>query len=130
MKPVAMDPCLWYRKDNHDLSGILALQVDDTLYGGDPKFQALEIDKSNMFPNSGRTSISQKPTRFNGLDLSTIDGILVMDQKYYFDNLPKKNIGKLDFTEFRSLRQKVAYASYSSMPDILIYVARMSQYRL
>lgn len=53
MKPVAMDPCLWYRKDNHDLSGILALQVDDTLYGGDPKFQALEIDRSNMFPNSG-----------------------------------------------------------------------------
>lgn len=51
-----------------------------------------------------------------------------MDQKNYFDNLPKKNIGNLDFPEFRSLRQKVAYASYSSMPDILIYVARMSQY--
>jgi len=129
MKQIPMDPCLWYQKENHSLAGVLALQVDDTLYSGNPKFQALEMDKSNSFPNSGRSVISTKPTRFNGLDIRTNKDSIVMDQRYYIEGISKlKHIDKIDFIEFRSLRQRIAYASYSTMPDVLVFVAILAQY--
>ena len=34
----------------------------------------------------------------------------------------------MTFEKFRSIRAKLQYAGYSTMPDILIYCARMSQY--
>ena len=35
---------------------------------------------------------------------------------------------KMSFETFRSIRAKLAYVAYSTMPDILIYCARMAQY--
>lgn len=129
MKQIPIDPCLWYRKDHHKLSGVLALQVDDTLYGGNPKFKALEMEKSNKFPNSGSSKVTSEPTRFNGLDLSTDGKAIIMDQKYYIAELCNlKNLGNITFTEFSSVRQKIAYASYSTMPDVLVFVAILAQY--
>lgn len=129
MKSVAMDPCLWYRKENEKLSAILALQVDDTLFSGNPKFLALEMVKSDEFPNSGRTSVNSEPIRFNGLDITTTKEGTQMDQRKYIEGvLTPGTFRGMPYTKFRSLRQKLAYAAYSSMPDILVYVARLAQF--
>ena len=111
MKQIPIDPCFWYRKESQTLTGVLALQVDDTLYGGDPKFLALEVKKSEAFPNSGRSEINSKPTRFNGIDLSTKNACIIMDQRYYVEKFNVTGFRNMEFKEFRSIRQKVAYAA-------------------
>lgn len=41
MKPDAIDPRLCYRNEDGTLRGTLALQVNDTLFGGDESFLAI-----------------------------------------------------------------------------------------
>ena len=129
MKPAAIDQCLWYCMKDQYLDGILALQVDDTLFAGSPSFLKLEMEKAKKFPNSGRTIATSDPIRFNGLDLRiTSDGIRI-DQAYYINGIKAEvKDSNMEFTKFRSVRQKLAYAAYSSMPDILVFMARLAQY--
>lgn len=128
MKQLAMDPCLWYKNENRSLSGVLSLQVDDTLDAGNPKFLALKVKKSDKFPNSGRNLISSKPTRFNGIDISSISEGIRMDQGYYVKKVTQKLKSKnMSFADFRSVRQQLAYIAYSSMPDILVFFDRIAQ---
>ena len=128
MKQDASDPCLWYQHTDVKPSGILVLQVDDTLFTGNTEFLKLEKDSSTEFPNSGRTFISAARTRFNGLDIRRQGKEIHIDQWYYVSQILDFNSRTMTFNEFQSTRQKLAYCAYSSMPDILIYVARMSQY--
>ena len=129
MKPLPIDPCLWYRNDYHTLTSILAIQVDDNLFGGTPQFMKLESVSSNKFRNSGQTKLSWKRSRFNGLDIRTVSGCMIIDQRYYIEGLTENpNNRYMSFDEFRSVRQKLAYTAYSSMPGILVYCAKLAQY--
>lgn len=83
MKPDASDPCLWYKKEDRNPSGILGLQVDDTLFPGDADFMSLEIAGSDTFPNSGRSMISKSRTRFNSIDILSFRTHVIIDQWYY-----------------------------------------------
>ncbi len=129
MDPIPFDPCLWYRSKNQTPDGVLSLQVDDTLFGGSPEFLCDEEEASKMFPNSGRTMIGIQRVRFNGLKIrTTTDGIFA-EQYYYVKGLREKIGNKsMTFEDFRSLRQKLAYVAYSSMPDILVFCSKMAQY--
>ncbi len=45
MKPLVLDPCLFYKINETGLQGIQATQVDVTLGGGDEEFSALDATK-------------------------------------------------------------------------------------
>ena len=96
MQQTAMDPCIWYQRRNRCMTGILSLQVDDTLFGGDEKFLSLEMGKSSSFPNSGRKEIGSKPVRFNGLDMRYESNVLIVDQAYYVKSFESATISKKD----------------------------------
>ena len=103
--------------------------MDDTLFGGSSSFLALEEEKSSSFPNSGRTIIGSDPVRFSGLDIRGYSNEILVDQRYYAQGMEKKTKSrKMSFVEFRSMRQKLAYVAYSSMPDIMVFCSRMAQY--
>lgn len=99
-----MYPCLWLSHQGLLPSGILALQVDDTLFGGTPEFLAVEMEKSNEFPNSGRTSIGKEHTRFNSIDMRYKNESFIIDQLYYVQELLEQKTSSMTFTDFRSIR--------------------------
>eukprot|EP00171_Calliarthron_tuberculosum_P022600 IDg22600t1 len=129
MKQTSLDPCLLFKHDvSGNLAGILGLQVDDTVFAGTKEFVKEEDSASQRFPNKGRQTAAGRELRFNGIDLHFTQGKLVALQEKYISKVQKLQKNQLPpFEEFRSARAKYAYAAYSTMPDILIFVARLSQ---
>ncbi len=129
MKQIPIDPCLMFSRTAGKLSGILALQVDDTLVAGNEEFREKEEEYSSEFPNKGATSVGKEPVRFNGIDITSDNGTISIAQKDYLESIPKiPSKTSVSFEEFRSIRQKMAYAAYSTCPDALVFVARLSQF--
>ena len=57
MKQAPLDPCLMYQINDGLLQALLALQVDDTLYGAYNSFMEQEERFASEFPSEGRTLI-------------------------------------------------------------------------
>lgn len=127
MSATPLDNWLLYSKNNDGFSGIIGLQVDDKLIGGTEDFLSIEYKVSNTFPNLGRSEITETPERFNGLDISKISVEYRESQDKYISEIPEVDLSKINFVEFRSLRAKYAYFAYSTMPQILVHVALLSQ---
>lgn len=56
------------------------------------------------------------------------EGKIIIDQAYYVHELMDMKTSTMTFTEFRSIRQKLAYAAYSTMPHILVFATRLAQH--
>eukprot|EP00171_Calliarthron_tuberculosum_P023256 IDg23256t1 len=129
MNQSLLDPCLLYKHSNQgELIGILGLQVDDTVFAGTQNFLKEEEAASKLFPNKGRSSAETEELKFNGVNVKLTPGTVVVQQRKYLEQISKTQKSRTPpFEEFRSVRAKYAYAAYSTMPDILIFVARLSQ---
>ncbi len=122
-----VDPCLMYRKGNDVLVGMKGLQVDDTITAGNPKFLEEEQAESKEFPSKGRKIIESDPVRFNELDIATREGTI--NQRGYITACGKVKLrGKLSFEEFRHIRAEYAYAAFSTVPNVLVYVDKLAQF--
>jgi len=129
MTPSSIDPCLLHHGDGDSLTGIIGLQVDDTIFAGSSSFLKHEEKYSSEFPNKGKHHVTQEKVRFNGVDLTYVAGNIVMEQAEYITNCAKvKWSEQIDFEKFRSLRAKYAYAAFSSVPETLVYVAILAQF--
>lgn len=129
MSQASLDPCLLYKHDaSGNLAGVIGLQVDDTVFAGTKEFISEENVASLRFPNKGKETATEKELRFNGIDVSFTQGKLIARQNKYISKVERVKKNHLPtFEEFRSARAKYAYAAYSTMPDILIFVAQLSQ---
>ena len=128
MYQVPLDPCLLYAEEDGALQGLLGMQVDDILFSGSESYLDKEEHCAADFPNKGRKKISNEFVRFNGIEISRCEARYQLRQVSYVKNIP--NIPKdeiLSFEDFRSIRAKYAYLAYSTMPDILVIVAKLSQ---
>ena len=128
MNPIPIDPCLLHAKDDsYNLRGILGCQVDDTLFGGNKEFLCSESIQALEFPSRGRTEITETPTQFNGVRLLRNNLSYEMDQITYISKLRHFKRREIpDFETFRSFRAKYAYAAYTCMPNILVWIAKLS----
>lgn len=127
MRTTPMDNCLLYKTDGDKLSGIIGLQVDDTLIAGTKGFLETEDVKSKCFPNSGRSEIQEKAESFNGLSLSRTKYGYFISEKEYISKIDSIDFNLIGFEEFRRIKAQYAYAAYSAMPDILVHVSLLSQ---
>jgi len=143
MKPIELDPCLLYQKKSNKLCALLGLQVDDTLYAGTDEFMKEELKLSETFPSKGRTLIENRRVKFNGIDVRKTEYGFSIDQLNYISKIQKpcmhnkkyvdqngktactKNL--MTFAEFRSARAQYAYACFSTCPNALVFVAKLSQ---
>lgn len=129
MQQTPLDPCLLFARNEEVVSGLLGLQVDDTLFAGNLEFLKAEEEASNTFPNTGRTKVLGIKTKFNGVDIQQSSEEITMDQQSYITNIPDVSTKEaLSFEDFRSIRAKIAYASFSTAPDSLVFVAHLAQY--
>lgn len=69
-----IDPCVLCRRTESGLDGIVLLQVDDSLGFGTPQFLADEEKGSSKFNSKPRTTLTEKPTSFNGITLRRFMG--------------------------------------------------------
>ena len=128
MCKVPMDPCLLYTEDFGVLQGLLGMQVDDILFGGTKSFLEREEHFAGDFPNKGRKKISEEFVRFNGIEILRCEAGYQLSQVSYVKDIPMiPKDDDLSFEDFRSIRAKYAYLAYSTMPDILVIVSKLSQ---
>ncbi len=129
MKATVMDPCLFVGHQAENVQVILGLQVDDTLFVRTAELLRHEEETSEEFPNKGRKSASDSLLMFNGVELSRDDDVIFMRQGEYIRECRKIGAREvLSFKEFRSIRAKLAYASFSTVPTLPVFVAKMAQF--
>ncbi len=125
MSSVPMDQCLLFKSEGDGPSGILCLQVDDTLFGGDEVFLKNEESAAKTSPRKGITTIGAENTKFNGIDISKLGNCYRVSQERCIDKISKfSSFDVITFEEFQSTEVKYAYAAYSTLPDILVHVSK------
>lgn len=69
MKRSAADPCVLIRRKGQHLSGLILLQMDDSLGFDDDCFLKEEELHSAEFRSKSRKFIEESPVSFNGVEL-------------------------------------------------------------
>lgn len=64
-----VDPCVLIKRTNDKLTGMILLQVDDSLGFGNKDFLAEEEMASTQFKSKPRSSLTTAPSSFNGLTI-------------------------------------------------------------
>lgn len=136
MTQLDLDPCLLVSHTKGETSGMLSLQVDDTLFSGSKEFLSIEEKASSAFPNKGRTRVDTDLVMYNGIGFVRNRNVLQMNQATYIENIPspfkKRDLGEskaeISFEIFRSTRAMFAYAAYSTTPDVIVFVTYLAQF--
>eukprot|EP00171_Calliarthron_tuberculosum_P003779 IDg3779t1 len=81
MSQCVLDPCLFFKKRERDLTGIIGTLVDDTLGVGTLEFANEEEEKSSMFDSKPRTT--SFPFKFNGAIINKNGQSYTLSQKEY-----------------------------------------------
>lgn len=63
------DPCFLAKRVNSPLSGLVALQFDDSLYVGNEDILGCEYTASKTFKSKPRVILGEKPLNFKGIKL-------------------------------------------------------------
>lgn len=113
MRRTTVDPCVFVRRDGGELSGLIALQVDDSLTVGTKEFLEEEKEAARQFKTKERTTINNKPTTFNGVRICKIDNVITMDQQDKIEKLETPSTQK-GFTSKRAMCQ---YIGVCTRPD-------------
>ena len=116
MQCTSFDPCVLYRRDNNNFTGLTVLQVDDSYGFGSKDFLDKEENTKHNFICKPRETLQEGECRdFNGFIIrSNSDGShsLVQSKKL-------QAIGKpLDSNDFISERAKVQYIGNCTRPDV------------
>lgn len=130
MRGATIDPCLMYRRSETGLDGVIGIRVDDTICAGSHEFAKEEERCSREFPSKSWIEIGRKSERFNGVEISVCDDgeKIIMNQSHYIQKIELVKISNnITFDLFRSVRVQYAYAAFSTVPQVLIFVAMSSQ---
>ena len=137
MKQSELDPCVFYWFDNQQLGGIMALHVDDIVFGGNQNFSVILDGLRNKFPFKHWKKGSGD---FLGRKLKqSDDGSIEIDQSEYSKMVEVAKISKerrkdkgqlLTDQETKQLRGIVGAANWivgSSRPDLAAATAMLQQ---
>lgn len=109
------DPCVLFRRSHDGLDEIILLQVDDALGIGTNAFIDGESEASKEFQCKERTMLTEKPVKFNGIQIrqqSTGEIEITQTDKVERLKMPKE---EKEFTSQRALAQ---YVGVNTRPDI------------
>ena len=130
MEPTEVDPSLYIKKSNGQLSGLLGSYVDDCLHGGDEEFQDLTEKTLQRFDSRPR---EWDNVEFLGVSILTRwtenDGInrrcFKLGQPEHLSKVLKVPLD-ISFHRFRSVRASFGWLSHSR-PDVCCAVNRAAQ---
>lgn len=115
MKRTTADPCVLVKRRNGKLSGLVALQVDDSLTLGDDAFLEEEEQSSGTFKSKERIMLGTEVMAFNGVRVSRIaNGGIKMDQGDKIRSLSFPTSDK----QFASKRAMAQYIGVNCRPDV------------
>ena len=119
------DPSIFYYSKNNQLTGFIAIFVDDFLWSGTTEFEKEYITKIRNTFIIGKESHSI--FQYLGLHLNEHDSEITLDQINYAENL--KPINDIDKTKTKELLQsqigKLLWMSGQTRPDIAFDVCQL-----
>ena len=132
-KRVTGDEAYYFKYENGKLVGQILLHVDDFIMAGDARFVN---ETTKMFENALTVSkVEDDKFRFCGVDISLIDGKIIVEMEDYADSLTEieiRNVKKteqLDKNEMKQLRKitgKVNWLAENCRPDLSYSGLRLS----
>ena len=130
-----LEPCVFLLYKSQVLSGILGMQVDDGIGGGDVFFQT-QIDKLEEVLPFGSRKFDN--LIFTGIHLEQLPNFSIRaSQENYVHSIPQIDIGRVrrqqpaapvndqERSKFRSLRGGIQYAATHTRPDIAAKVGSL-----
>ena len=134
MKKSAYDAAVFYWKKNNVCQGVVALHVDDFLFGGTQSFLEEVIDKLRTIFLIG--SEESNSFKYLGLNISEEEDCITLSQKSYIKSLQEMkvdmNINKdtvlstSQQSELRAMCGQLNWIATQSRPDISYDVCQLS----
>lgn len=115
MNGATLDPCLAYRKDEDAASGVIAIQIDDTIFAQLQHLRKKRKKNPGSFLQKEMYKSNRKP---NSVELSFIDSrenILIYQAEYMKELEIFENLNKVNFELFKSIHAKYACAAFSTV---------------
>eukprot|EP00971_Amphidinium_carterae_P335285 6471060-Amphidinium_carterae.1 len=125
--PLGVCTLLWYTPDTQELAGIVLLQVDDILGGGEhPGFKEAvrQLRQKTEKYRFGKWRLLSEGTEFNGRHLNQVNrGKITVDMKAFLHKIQpvpvnvKQEITTEVVTQYRGLVGSLSWATRSAMPQ-------------
>lgn len=125
MTQTILDPCLFFKKKESELTGITGTLVDDTLGAGSDEFAAEEEQKSSKYDVKSRDETL--PIVFGGSTIMRTSNGYVLTQEEYSEKLVMLSPNNFTSEEFAHLRGQLAYVATSTRPDVSYVNAKLAQ---
>lgn len=130
MLQTVSDPCLLFATINGLLQGVTGIRVDDNMCAGNTNFLENENYCCKLFSSKATEATGSDPVHYIGIGIAVKNKEFTMQQSSYFHKQDKMTYDReLPFSSFRSLRATYAYAVYSTVPEILIHITVLAQFR-
>ena len=133
-KPSTLDPAVFSWHYQNKLIGVIAIHVDDFLWGGNDKFIKEIKPKLHQFFTVGNEE--ELAFRYLGLNINQVGSNVILDQKEYIEGLKPIKLPNLDKEErpltkserdlLRSKIGQLLWLSNQSRPDVCFDVSRLS----
>lgn len=125
MDPADIDPCLLFKTDQQNLTGIVGLVTDDSLVTGTDEFIKQEHSALKTFKTKSHVNF---PLRFYGKLLKKIDnGIHVSQSALILRLKPIPEDATTTMSMFRSIRGSILYIAQCTRIDVSYRAALLSQ---
>lgn len=128
MEKSSIDSCLMVSKCDESIVGTVGIHVDGTFRAGTPTFLEREERGSSKFPSKPKELVTKSGEKFIAIEISMENGSAIMKQANYIANIEKQKVKNLTFEDFRSLRENLPYAAFSTVPNALMFVTTLAQF--
>ena len=125
MTQSVLDPCLFFKKIENELIGLIGTLVDDTIGAGCDSFVIEEEAKSSEFDVEPRDE--SLPFSFREAVISKFLNGFKLSQQQYSEKLHPISPGNFTPKEFAHLRGQLAYVATSTRPDVAYLNAKLAQ---
>lgn len=128
MKGATLDPCLVYCRSAAELDGVIGILVYDIIFAASRDFAGKEERCWGVYQSKGRIEIGRKPERFNSVEISICSEgqRFTMNQSDYIKNVKIIKISNnIALDIFRSKRAQYAVAAFSTVTQVLLFVAML-----
>ena len=123
MTPFRLDSTIYFLRRGDSLIGLSGAYVDDFIRSGNKVFKELESLSNEKFNVRDNMKL---PCTFSGFRIDRNEkGELIINQREYLRQLEELQ-SNATFSEFRSMRMKLAWLSHSR-PDCLLEISHLAQ---
>ncbi len=125
LKQSSLDPCLFFKKKDGKIIGLIGNLVDDAIITGNEELINHEAQKCQRF--DVKKKVEYFLMKFGGMTIAEEEYDFSISQQEYANSLQKISVNSLNERDLKHLPGQLAYIASSTRPDVAFNYAWLSK---